>query len=102
MNSDDLYQKLRYLCENQFTVVSSEKMNEVTGLTRQKIIYSDWPFYYMGDDFVLYTGFDINGEIQRYFLYHLNSDWWGGWTYNQQTIWYEITKLDYDKLYTQQ
>jgi len=78
--------------------ISEEEMKNVVNLTYKLDIYNNWPSNDMGDDFCIYTGFSEDGETPRYFIKHFNRDWFGGWTYEETTVWYEITEHDYATL----
>ncbi len=79
--------------------LSREALNSIKNLTQAKEIYSCWESNDMGEDFKLYTGTDADGVTTRYFLNHYEREWWGGWTTNDKSEWYEITRQEYETLY---
>ena len=82
------------------TRLSKEDMANVAELTSVKEIYSCWESNDDGEDLALYTGLAVDGVTQRYFIMHFKRDWYGGWSYDETTIWYEISKEDYLYLFT--
>lgn len=77
------------------TRCSAEDIASIVELTIVKKIYSYWESNDDGEDLTLYTGFAVDGVMRRYFIQHLTRDWYGGWTYDDTTTWYEISEQDY-------
>lgn len=84
---------------NSSDPVPKEALANIINLTFTKEIYRCWKSNDEGEEFSIYTGTDADGVTPRYFLKHFERVWWGGWTSEDKTIWYEITKQEYLKLY---
>ena len=81
------------------TRISKEDIANIAELTSVKEIYSCWESNDEGEDLTLYTGLAIDGVSPRYFLKHFKRDWYGGWSYDETTTWYEIAEQDYLQLW---
>lgn len=86
------------LYTNKSLRVSQEELSNVVNLTFVMQVYSKWESNYDGEDYNLYTGFQANASTQRYFLERFSRDWYGGWTYDESTIWIELSAHDYNIL----
>ena len=79
--------------------LSEEDVKNIVECTFVKEIYSCWESNDYGDDFDLYMGLSLDQVSPRYFLKHFSRNWNGGWTYDETTIWYELSLQDYLELY---
>ena len=77
------------------TKLSKEDIASIVELTSVKEIYSCWESNDDGEDLTLYTGLTADGVMRRYFIKHFTRDWYGGWSYDETTTWYEISEQDY-------
>ena len=77
-----------------------EDVEKVIQLTFIKEVYSRWESNDEGEDFELYKGFAADGITLHYFLKHFSRGWFGGWTYEDTTNWYEIPEEEYLRLYS--
>ena len=84
--------------EDNATRLSKEDIANITELTSVKEIYSCWDSNEDGEDLTLYTGLDVDSGVRRYFVMDFMRVWYGGWTYNDVTIWYEISEQDFLQL----
>lgn len=75
--------------------LSEEDVKNIKQCTFVKEIYSCWETNDYGDDFDLYTGLSLDDVTPRYFLKHFSRDWYGGWTYDETTVWYELSRQEY-------
>ena len=87
------------LLKNPATELDEEQIKNIPSLTCIKDIYRYWGLDIDTESLTLYTGLDADGFTTRYFVNHFNRDWYGGYTYNETTIWYEISEEDYLNLY---
>ena len=82
--------------------LSEEDIKKVNQLTFVKEVYRCWESNDEGEDFKLYKGFTADGITPRYFLKHFYREWFGGWTSEDTTNWYEISEEEYLRLYNNQ
>ncbi len=75
-----------------------EELENVTKFTFVKRIDSRWKSNDEGRSLDLYIGFAEDGVTPRYFLKYFCREWWGGWSYDETTTWYELSRQEYLKL----
>ena len=93
----ELILKFYAFCNKYGKLVPEEEIKTLP-LTEVTNIYSDWFSNDMGVDFDLYLSSCEDGAAPRYFLRSFDRDWYGGFSTNDTTEWYEITKEAYTAL----
>ena len=78
--------------------LSEEDVKSIVECTFVKEIYSCWESNDEGDNFDLYKGLSLDRITPRYFLKHFCREWYGGWTHDETTTWYELSQQEYLKL----